>query len=140
MEISYKMADLSDLEALLEVSDELFDFPVQKGLTEEFLQDLRHHLAIALDGPAIVGMASAVNYIHPDKEAQLFINEVGVIDAYQQKGIGKQLVRFICNHGRSLGCKEAWVMTETGNKPARKCYLGAEGREDEDPFVMYTFY
>jgi hypothetical protein len=52
-------------------------------LTPQFLSDPRHHLAVAIDEGWVVGMASAVHYVHPDKAPQLFINEVAVTPPYQ---------------------------------------------------------
>ena len=139
MGITYKLADQSDLPALIAVGDKLFDHPVKASLTERFLNDPRHHLMLAYSDDQIVGMASGFHYLHPDKEEQLFINEVGVLEDFQGAGICKQLIKEICEHGRTLGCTEMWVATEVDNLAARKCYSGANGLEESSHFVSYTF-
>jgi aminoglycoside 6'-N-acetyltransferase I len=53
------------------VAEDVFDNLVRMDLAVEFLSDPRHHIAVALDGGVVVGMASAVHYVHPDKPAQL---------------------------------------------------------------------
>ena len=55
------------------VAPEVFDNPIDPRQTAEFLADRRHHLAVALDGDLVVGMASAVHYVHPDKPPELWI-------------------------------------------------------------------
>ena len=85
-------------------------------------------MAVALDGGQVVGMASAVHYVHPDKPPELWINEVGVAPAHQQQGIGQQLLRALFARGRELGCTEAWLGTEVDNVAARRLYA-AGGRE-----------
>ncbi len=65
--------------------------------------------------------------MHPDKDPQLFINEVSVIKAYQNEGIGRKLVKCLCKYGKELGCAEAWIATEKSNIPAQKAYLSAVG-------------
>jgi hypothetical protein len=45
----------------------------------------------------------------------------------------------ILDHGRALGCTEAWVGTEETNFAARRLYSGAGGVEDSDRFITYTF-
>src|SRR3954471_17720762 len=74
------------------VASDVFDQPVSARLTEEFLSDPRHHLAVALVDGEVVGMASAVHYVHPDKRPQLFINEVGVTPAHRGRGIARALL------------------------------------------------
>ena len=49
------------------VAPGVFDHEVDPRWTAEFLIDARHHLAVALDGASVVGMASAVHHIHPGK-------------------------------------------------------------------------
>lgn len=128
----------SDTAHVLErVDPDVFDRAVIPELAAEFLADPRHHIAVAIDGDTVVGMASAVDYVHPDKPVQLWINEVGVADAYQRQGLGKRLLETLLAHGRTLGCEEAWVATDPDNRAACGLYASAGG--DEEPFVMYTF-
>jgi aminoglycoside 6'-N-acetyltransferase I len=95
---------------------------------------------VALDGELVVGFASAVHYVHPDKGPDLWINELGVAQTHQGRGIGRQLMTAILAHGRALGCGEAWVGTEETNAPARKLYQSSGGVEDDDRFMTYTFH
>ena len=82
-------------------------------------------------------MASAVEYVHPDKPPQLWINEVGVAPTHQRRGIGRRLLAAILAHGRALGCTEAWLGTEEDNGSARGLYEDAGA--SSEPFVLYTF-
>ena len=108
-------------------------------LVAEFLSDPRHHIVVALDGGIVVGMASAVHYVHPDKPAQLFINEVGVAPSHQRQGIASELIARLLAHGRALGCTEAWVAADEDNGPARALYAHAGGHEEPTRAVIYTF-
>jgi ribosomal protein S18 acetylase RimI-like enzyme len=128
-----------EAEVLANVAPDVFDFDVRSKLAEEFLNDPRHHLAVALDGEQVVGMASGVHYIHPDQRAQLFINEVGVAPSHQRRGIGRRLVAALLSRARALGCTEAWVATEPDNDAARGLYAAAGAIEDPEPFVLYAF-
>ena len=126
-----------DIATLDRVADDVFDEPVNLAWAREFLNDPRHHLAVALDGDTVVGFASAVHYIHPDKPPELWINEVGVAPTHHRRGIGRQLLAALFEHGRSLGCGQAWVLTEEENDAARGLYSALGGVEDES--IMYTF-
>ncbi|MEQ9423244.1 MAG: GNAT family N-acetyltransferase [Cyclobacteriaceae bacterium] len=138
-EYQIKLASAQDLEAIVEAGDSIFDYPVKPNIAEEFLRDPRHHMALAFLDEKVVGMASGFDYLHPDKNVQFFINEAGVADEHQGKGIGRELVKFICRHAKSLGCKEAWVGTEKSNIIARKAYAAAGGVEAKEPFILIEF-
>ena len=125
-----------DASVLDRVADQVFDEAVNAAWAREFLADPRHHLVVAIDEDTVVGFASAVHYVHPDKAPQLWINEVGVAPAYQRRGIGRALLAAILERGRSLGCTEAWVLTEEDNTPARGLSQALGGVESE--CIMYT--
>ena len=128
-----------DRSVLNSVDPDLFDLPVQAALTEEFLADPRHHIAVAIERTSVVGFASAVHYVHPDKPADLWINEVGVADGHRRRGIARRLLMALLEHADALGCREAWVLTERDNLPAMALYESAGGREAPDDVVMFSF-
>jgi ribosomal protein S18 acetylase RimI-like enzyme len=131
----------SDDEAVLtRVAPGVFDHDVDPALSAEFLHDSRHHLVVALEQDTVVGFASAVHYVHPDKPAELWINEVGVAPSHQRQGLGGRLLRALFAHGRQLGCREAWVLTSPANGPAVRLYESVGGADLADPPVMFTFH
>lgn len=136
--ITVRLLRSDEADVLQNVAPDVFDHAIDLAQTDAFFDDPRHHLGVALDGTLVVGMASAVEYYHPDKPPALWINEVGVAPNYQRRGIGKQLVTILLELGRTLGCTEAWVGTETENQAARRLYEVSGGGTGE-PFVMYTF-
>jgi aminoglycoside 6'-N-acetyltransferase I len=138
--VAIRILGTADVDVLDDVAPNVFDGAVRADLAREFLADPRHHLAVALsDSGRVVGMASAVHYVHPDKRPQLFINEVGVSPAFQAQGIGKQLVAALLARGRELGCTEAWVATEPDNVAAQALYTSSGGVRALTPFVMFLF-
>ena len=124
---------------LAQVAPGVFDHDVDPGLTREFLRDGRHHLAVALEDGTVVGFASGVHYVHPDKPAELWVNEVGVAPSHQRRGLGQRLLRALFARGRELGCREAWVLTSAANGPAVRLYESVGGSDMADPPVMFTF-
>lgn len=128
-------------QALLDtISDDVFDDPLDAHAAAEFLRDPRHHLVVAIDDGAIVGFASAVHYVHPDKpRPELWINEVGVASTHQRRGLGKAIMAKLLAHARDLGCAEAWVLTERGNHGAMRLYQSSGGIEDPGDTVMISF-
>ena len=126
-----------DANVLERVADDVFDNDIDPGLAAEFLGDPRHHLAVAIEDDVVVGMASAVHYVHPDKMPEMFVNEVGVAPAYQRRGIGRQLLQALFERARELGCYEAWVSTDEENTAARRMYASVGGIERS--MLLYGF-
>ena len=121
------------------VAPDVFDNPVDSRLAAEFVRDPRHHMAMAIQDGQVVGMASGVHYVHPDKAPELWINEVAVSPAYRGQGVGRRLVERLCERGRELGCVEAWVLTDHGNPAAMRMYGQAGGVERPVPVAMFEF-
>ena len=126
--------------ALLEsVAPDVFDEPIDANWSAEFLADPRHHLAVAIEEGLIVGMASAVHYIHPDKPPDLWINEVGVAETHRRRGLARRLLEALFERGRGLGCSEAWVLADQSNTVAHRLYASAGGRASPEPAIMFEF-
>lgn len=135
----YKIADMRDLDAMIEAGDALFDFAVKPNLARRFIKDDRHYLMLAYCEERVVGMASAFCYIHPDKDTAMFVNEVSVVEEYRNRGIARTLVRKLVDYGKTIGCVDAWIATEESNWAARKAYRAAGGEEDAERVVLTTF-
>ena len=135
--LSIRMLGPAEATVLGRLAAGVFDNPIDPAWCAEFLADPRHHMAVALVDGWVVGMASAVHYVHPDKPPELWVNEVGVAPSHQREGIGKKLLAMLFAHGRALGCAQAWLGTEESNVAARRLY-GSVGGE-EAPLMYVTF-
>ena len=121
------------------VAPGVFDHEVDPTLADAFLRDPRHHLVAAIADDDLVGFVSAVDYWHPDKPRELWINEVGVTRAWRHRGVGTRLLQGTLEHARALGCREAWVLTEPDNAAALALYSKLGGVRSETYVVMFTF-
>src|SRR5947208_10650409 len=92
MTIEIKILQSANAQLLDHLPPGLFDKRINPALAAEFLGDPRHHLVVAIDASEVVGFISAVDYIHPDKPRELWINEVAVAPSHQGRGIGKRLL------------------------------------------------
>lgn len=136
--IEVTLLNRSDASVLDRVAPGVFDNAVDARWTAEFCEDGRHHLVVAVEEDVVVGMASAVHYVHPDKPPQLWINEVGVAPSHQGKGIGRRLLDRVVQLAGDLNCTEAWVLTDRGNTIAQRLYESAGGLTPPDDCIMYT--
>ena len=122
------------------VAFDVFDHPIIARSAREFLGDPRHHLAVGIEAGVVVGMVSAVHYLHPDQqEAELWINQVGVGADHRQRGIGTALIQRLLDLGRELGCTKSWVLTDDDNQAAKLLYARCGGVPAVRPAIMYEF-
>lgn len=139
MTLSIRLLGKADVAVLSRVASDVFDDDVDPVRSLECLQDPRHHLAVAIDDDIVVGFASAVHYVHPDKPPELWINEVGVAPTHRRRGIGQQVLRALFGRGRELGCREAWVLTDRSNDAAMRLYGSLAEAQAATDHVMFTF-
>jgi aminoglycoside 6'-N-acetyltransferase I len=134
-----RVLDPGDAALLERVAPEVLDRSVVPRLAAEFLADPRHHIAVAIEDGLVVAFASGVHYVHPDKPAELWINEVGVSPAHRRGGLGAAVVGTLLDEGRRRGCVNAWVLTDRSNDAAMGLYGSCGGVEAKGDTVMFEF-
>jgi ribosomal protein S18 acetylase RimI-like enzyme len=127
-----RLLNTGDDALLVNAVDGVFDNPVNPELARAFLDDPRHHIVAAIDDDRVVGFVSAVDYIHPDKPIELWINETGVAPSHQKQGLAKAMLLQMLAHGRAMGCGTAWVLTDATNVAANALYLSVGGEAGAD--------
>jgi ribosomal protein S18 acetylase RimI-like enzyme len=137
MTLEYRMLRTGDGSVLDRVADDVFDNAIQPALAREFVDDERHHLAVAIDDGIVVGFASGVHYVHPDKPPELWINEVGGAPTHLRRGLAQTLLRMLLDAGRTLGCAQAWVLTDRDNTAAMRLYESVGGDPGTRQHVMF---
>ncbi len=132
-----RLLSRDDEDVLSRVAPGVFDRAVRPEWAREFLGDPRHHIVVAIEGETVIGMVTAIHYVHPDKPPELWIDEVAVGVGHRRRGLGRRMLERMLEHGRELGCTGAWVLTERDNARAERLYAAAGGRPQTS--IMYTF-
>lgn len=133
-----RLLDANDLEVLDHVVEGVFDAEVRREWTTAFLDESSHRIVVALEDGMVVGMATGVRYVHPDKPPELWINELGVAPAFRSRGIGGRLLDALLEEARASGCAEAWVLTDPDNDAAAALYAGRGGRRSDVAMYAWT--
>jgi GNAT superfamily N-acetyltransferase len=125
------------------LSADVFDGPAHAVATAQFLgtpgeAESRNILVLAEMDGRIVGFASGTVLDHPDKARNLFVQELGVNEEAQRRGIARALLAALRAEGRVRGCRVSWVLTEDGNTAARSTYASTGGKETTG-VVMYEW-
>jgi len=121
------------------VAPDVFDHAIDAEQLAAFLDDPRHVMVLAVADGTVVGMASAVEYFHPDKMPQLWINEVGVAPTHRRLGIGRRLVQALIDLAEVRGCTYAWLGTENDNVSGKACFSSVPEGEPPQPFLLYEW-
>ena len=116
-----------------------FDYQVIAEETRRFLADERHHLLLGYVDDRPAGFVSAVEIFHPDKRAELFLNEIGVIDEERRRGVARALIEELKRLGHERGCGNIWVLTDEDNAAAMGLYRSTGGQWDGNSHVMFEY-
>jgi ribosomal protein S18 acetylase RimI-like enzyme len=126
-------------EADVQTAEKLFDDPVDLDGTRRFLAGDGNVLLIAYVDGDPAGFVTGTELSHPDKaQPELFLNELGVDEAYRGRGIGRRLVAELWQLAQGRGCRGMWVLTDDDNEAANKVYKAAGGAR-LPPEVMYQW-
>lgn len=131
--------DHANIDLLDNLAPEVFDHPILPEQLRAFLDDQRHFLFVAVGGEMVVGMASAVEYFHPDKKPHVWVNEVGVTPSHRRRGIGRRLVQAVIDLGRERGWSYAWLGTAADNTSGQACFGSVPGGEEPQAFFLYEW-
>lgn len=138
-EVTIHCVDAANLALLERIDDDVFDHEVRPELLQAFLASPSNVMVVAVAAGEVIGMATGLAYVHPDKPLAFFINELGVSGRMRRRGIGRRLLAALLDKAAGLGCAEAWVATEVSNAPARSLYVAAGGIEDDEPAAVYVY-
>lgn len=125
--------------AELVAASHLFDHPVSHEGAADTLGRPGHVvlLARAADG-SDVGFVSGVEMRHPDKDAELFLYELGVDAGWRRQGVATALLAALRDVALARGCRGMWTGTEADNAAALATYRAAGAEIDEGSvFVVW---
>ncbi len=104
----------------------------------EYIKSNGNLLCVAYLEGSFAGMAAAYVLTRPEGERWLFVDAVDTVEDKQKKGVGTSLMRYLIQYGQDNLCKEIWVSTEVGNRPANALYQSLSP-DDISNFVGFTF-
>jgi len=127
-----------DTAGLLEnIAEEVFDEDINPQRLATYLESPGHLMIIAVCGNQVIGQVAGYVHGHPDQASDLYIDNLGVAPPFQRRGIARRLVDEVLAWGKTLECRQAWIVTETGNSAARALYEGRGAAAE--PIVMFSY-
>jgi len=109
--------------ALLDdVADGVFNDPLDPDRLGPYLASPGAMLILAREGDCVVGQLKAAIHLHPDKPADLYIDELVVAPTHQRRGLARRLLREAEQWARERGCADVWLATAEDNRPVHALY------------------
>ena len=127
----------TNAEILGQVAEDVFDDDIDPTRLSAYLRSSERLLVVAVADKRVIGQVAAYIHLHPDRAADLYIDNLGVTPAFQRRGIARRLVDEVFAWGKTLGCGQAWIVTETDNDAARALY--EKHGATAEPIVMFSY-
>ncbi|HEY8242346.1 MAG TPA: GNAT family N-acetyltransferase [Casimicrobiaceae bacterium] len=133
---SVRMLGPDDL-ALFDDDSTCFVDGVDARVAASLLDDPSRHVAIAVDGGRVVGVAFAMQ--REDRDRELVVADVAVAPSHRRRGVGRRLLAVLLERGRALGCHEASVEAGHDDAALRALCAAAGGIEETPTRVRVAF-
>ena len=128
----------SNLSLLLDFIDDV-NTKYDETVLKAFLDEKNSYGYIAVDDEKAIGFAYGYVLNEPDGRKTFYLHAIDIMAAYQNLCYGTELVRFVHAHSKSLGCRKMFLMTNTGNVSACRCYEKAGGIRAAADVIMYEY-
>ena len=103
---------------------------VDARVAASLLDDPSRHVAIAVEGGCVVGVAIALRRGAPVPE--LVVADVAVAPSHRRRGVGRQLLAALLERGRAAGCVAA-SLEAAGDDSALRALCAAAGGVEQAP-------
>jgi GNAT superfamily N-acetyltransferase len=136
--MEYKLLEENDLNLMQEV---LYDDNMIFNLEylNDFINNKNAFGFVAKEKNKIVGFAYGYTLLRPDGKIMFYLHSIGMLPNYQNKGYGSQLLKFIKQYSKQIGCSEMFVITDKGNPRACHVYEKLGGKNDYDDEIVYVY-
>ena len=114
----------------------LFDDEPRADLTAAFLAGPGNHLVLALVDGVPVGFVSGIEIVHPDKELEMLLYELGVDESHRRAGHGRELVLALAAIAVERSCRGMWVPVDPANQAGIATYRSAGAVDEELSLIM----
>jgi aminoglycoside 6'-N-acetyltransferase I len=121
---------------LSKAADDVFDNPVDQARAAACAALRDYRLFVAIAEGVVIGQARGFIQPQPDDASWLYVDNLGVSNAWKRKGIASALIERIVAWGVSRGAILVWLGSEPDNSEASGFYraLGFEA----SPMVTWS--
>lgn len=138
--MEYKLLENQDVELMLDfIDDENSKYNIT--YLRDFLEDKCNYGFVAKQNNKIVGFAYGYLQNRPDGKKMFHLYAIDIEKKYQGNGYGTNLMNFIKDYVKSIGCYKMYLSTNKSNKAACKCYekIGCKLNAQDDVIYVCKF-
>lgn len=133
----------SDLSALIEVFEDVFEFETEGKLPLEHLNKILRKddfvgIVAKSEGQLVGGLTLYILDQYVSTKPIAYLYDLAVLTQYQRRGIGRQLIEFTRQYCRKRGLDEIFVQVEKVDLFALDFYRSTKPAS-EDPVVQFTY-
>lgn len=138
--MEYKILEPKDIELLKNFHDDE-NAIYNENNVQKFIEDKNQLAFIAKKENKIIGFAYGYLQNRPDGKIMFYLYAIDIEKEYQGNGYGTNLMNFIKNQVRSLGCYKMYLSTNKSNISACKCYekIGCKINAQDDVIYVCKF-
>ncbi len=135
--------DVGEFEELIiafgEIFEEETDCPSKEYL-DELLKSRRLLVISAKVGNEVVGGLTAyILFSYQVEGASIYIYDLGVKENFRNKGIGKNLIKFLIDHSKRNNIQDIFVDTEQIDNEEAIAFYNKTGFDTETKVIQYTY-
>ena len=134
----YKLFDEEDIDLMQNfVDDENTKYKKENLI--KFVNNENSYGFIAKNENTIIGFAYGYTLLRPDGYMDFYLHAIDIMSDYQANGYGTELMNFIKDYIKQIGCKKMFLITNKSNMSACKCYEKSGGINKSSDEVVYIY-
>ena len=111
----------------------------EKEILIKFINDNHSYGFIAKNENKIIGFAYGYTLLRPDGKLDFYLHAIDIMAEFQGNGYGTQLMDYIKEYTKQMGCRKMFLITNKSNISACKCYEKAGGVSNADDDIIYAY-
>ena len=136
--MEYKIFEENDIDLIQCFTDDS-NTKYQKENLIKFLNDDNSYGFIVRNEKQIIGFAYGYKLYRPDGKQDFYLHAIDIMDGFQGKGYGTELMKFIKEYIKEIGCRKMFLITNKSNISACKCYEKAGGINKANDDIVYVY-
>ena len=133
-----KLLDKEDLELMQYfIDDEKTKY--DKDNLIDFINNENSYGFIVRDENKIIGFAYGYILLRPDGKIDFYLHAIDIMKEYQGNGYGTELMNYINEYIKEIGCRKMFLITNKSNSSACKCYEKAGGINKANDDIVYVY-
>lgn len=105
----------------------------------KFINDNHSYGFIAKNENKIIGFAYGYTLLRPEGKQDFYLHAIDIMAKYQGNGYGTQLMDYIREYTKQMGCRKMFLITNKSNISACRCYEKAGGVSNANDDIIYAY-